>query len=191
MPDSWAEAASLVLGLLGALTPCSIPTVVAMSRAVRGITAGLLFSLGMVAGFWLVGIVAGLAASAVDAHVLERLTAAVMAASGLYLVVTGRAPAWLRRRLRSRVLAGPVAFLAGVPFAILSDPCAVPVIVSLAAYAAARSRPGILGYYAAGRCLPLFLISRTGLSCPRRPWSHRLAGGILLLTAAYIQFLAH
>lgn len=212
---------ALAAGLLSFLSPCVLPLIpsyvgfltgMSVEEAQRQRGTALLHGLWFVAGFSLVFVLLGAAASAVgqllrDYQVwLGRVGGVLMILFGIYLLGILR-PAFLMREWRIQLAHKPLGYfgsgLVGFTFGAAWTPCIGPIlggILTLAATQAGLGKGmGLLAMYALGLAIPFLA---TALALDRflvwfqrfRPyivWVDRVAGamlivlGILLVTDSF------
>jgi cytochrome c-type biogenesis protein len=218
---SLGVAISFTAGLLSFLSPCVLPLIpsyvgfltgMSVEEAERRRGTAVLHGLWFVAGFSLVFVLLGAAASAVgqllrDYQVwLGRVGGVLLLLFGIYLLGFLR-PAFLMREWRIQLARKPLGYfgsgVVGFTFGAAWTPCIGPIlggILTLAATQAGLGRGvGLLAVYALGLAIPFLL---TALALDRflvwfqrfRPyivWVDRVAGamlivlGILLLTDSF------
>jgi cytochrome c-type biogenesis protein len=221
-PDvSFAVAFSA--GVLSFLSPCVLPLIPSYVGFLTGMSAdelqagtrrgtALLHGLWFVAGFSLVFVLLGAAASALGSllrdyqHWLGRLGGVLIILFGLYLLGVLR-PAFLMRERRIHLANKPLGYfgsgVVGFTFGAAWTPCIGPILGGILTLAATGSGlwagMGLLAVYALGLAIPFLL---TALALDRflvwfqrfRPyivWVDRVAGamlivlGILLVTDSF------
>ena len=198
-------------GLLSFLSPCVLPLVpsyvgfltgMSVEEAERRRGTALLHGLWFVAGFSLVFVLLGAAASAVgqllrDYQVwLGRIGGVLLILFGIYLLGLLR-PAFLMREWRVQLARKPLGFVGsgvvGFTFGAAWTPCIGPILGGILTLAATRAGLGqgigLLAVYALGLAIPFLL---TALALDRflvwfqrfRPyivWVYRIAGGMLIV----------
>ena len=198
-------------GLLSFLSPCVLPLIPSYVGFLTGMTvdeverrrgAALLHGVWFVAGFSLVFVVLGAAASALGAlfrdyqQWLGRIGGVLLILFGLYLLGVLR-PRFLMRERRIELAHKPIGYfgsgVVGITFGAAWTPCIGPIlggILTLAATQAGLARgTALLAVYAAGLAVPFLL---TALALDRflvwfqrfRPyiqWVDRIAGGLLVV----------
>ncbi|HEX9217633.1 MAG TPA: cytochrome c biogenesis protein CcdA [Gemmatimonadales bacterium] len=198
-------------GLLSFLSPCVLPLVpsyvgfltgMSVEEAERRRGTALLHGLWFVAGFSLVFVLLGAAASAVgqllrDYQVwLGRIGGVLLILFGIYLLGLLR-PAFLMREWRVQLARKPLGFVGsgvvGFTFGAAWTPCIGPILGGILTLAATRAGLGqgigLLAVYALGLAIPFLL---TALALDRflvwfqrfRPyivWVDRIAGGMLIV----------
>ncbi len=187
----WGLAAAVLLGVLGSLTPCGLPSLLLVDRLSRRRTAALLFVAGNACGLLSLGVLLVLAGTRVSARAVTRTGALVTLAAGGWLLAGGATPLVALGRRRVHLTRGGMAFVLGVPLALVGDGCSLPVLIALAACSAAGRGPWLLLGYVAGRCLPLLGWARTGGVLPRLQWAHRLSGAVLVTTGLWLWWTGH
>lgn len=204
-------AVAFVAGLLSFLSPCVLPLIpsyvgyltgMSVEEAGRRRWTALLHGVCFVAGFTLVFMLLGAAASAVGnllrdyQHWLGRAGGVVLIVFGLWLLGVLR-PAFLMREWRIELARKPLGYfgsgIVGFTFGAAWTPCIGPIlggILTLAATQAGLARGvALLAAYALGLALPFLL---TALALDRflvwfqrfRPyivWVDRIAGGMLIV----------
>lgn len=216
--DSVSFAVAFTAGLLSFLSPCVLPLIPSYIGFLTGMTVdqiearrgtALLHGLWFVAGFSLVFVLLGAAASAVGNLLrtqqvwLGRIGGVLIILFGLYLVGLLR-PAFLMRERRIDLSRKPLGYLGsavvGVTFGAAWTPCIGPILGAIFTLAATRTGLGsgmaLLGVYALGLAVP-FLLTAVALDRflgwfqrfrPYLVWVDRTAGvllivlGILLVT---------
>ena len=203
--------AAFAAGLLRFLSPCVLPLVpsyvgfltgMSVEEAERRRGTALLHGLWFVAGFSLVFVLLGAAASAVgqllrDYQVwLGRIGGVLLILFGIYLLGLLR-PAFLMREWRVQLARKPLGFfgsgVVGFTFGAAWTPCIGPILGGILTLAATRAGLGqgigLLAVYALGLAIPFLL---TALALDRflvwfqrfRPyivWVDRIAGGMLIV----------
>lgn len=204
-------AVAFAAGLLSFLSPCVLPLIPSYVGFLTGMSVeeaeqrrgtAVLHGLWFVAGFSLVFILLGAAASAVG-HLLRdyqvwvgRVGGVLLILFGIYLLGIVR-PAVLMREWRIQLAHKPVGYfgsgVVGFTFGAAWTPCIGPIlggILTLAATQAGLAKGmALLAVYALGLALPFLL---TALALDRflvwfqrfRPyivWVDRIAGGLLIL----------
>jgi cytochrome c-type biogenesis protein len=204
-------AVAFAAGLLSFLSPCVLPLIPSYVGFLTGMSVeeverrrwtALLHGLWFVAGFSLVFVLLGAAASAVgdllrDYQVwLGRIGGVLMILFGVYLLGVLR-PAFLMREWRINLARKPLGYfgsgVVGFTFGAAWTPCIGPIlggILTLAATQAGMARGmTLLAAYALGLALPFLL---TALALDRflvwfqrfRPyivWVDRIAGALLIV----------
>lgn len=213
-------AVAFSAGLLSFLSPCVLPLIPSYVGFLTGMSAdelqagarrgtAVLHGLWFVAGFSLVFVLLGAAASALGSllrdyqHWLGRVGGVLVILFGLYLLGVLR-PAFLMRERRIELSRKPLGFfgsgVVGFTFGAAWTPCIGPILGGILTLAATGSGLGqgmtLLAVYALGLAIPFLL---TALALDRflvwfqrfRPyivWVDRVAGvmlivlGILLVT---------
>jgi cytochrome c-type biogenesis protein len=209
-------------GVLTFLTPCVLPLIPIYLASLAGGDVGaisgvgrgqllwraILFSLGFVAVFTLMGLGASGLGNVLVAHktVVQTLGGVVILLFGLKFVRVVEIP-WLDRVLRAdHRRAGTSAstigaLLTGVFFAVAWSPCVGPVLGSVLTYTASTtSSPttgaAYLAAYGAGIALPLLLtavFAEAGIGVVRRlrlglPYFEKAVGVMLVAVAATLLF---
>ena len=210
-------AASLTLafaaGALSFFAPCVVPLVPAYVATIAGATpaemrrdpgrfsgrlirGALLYVLGFAVVFVVLGVLAGVAGSA-----LRRQEAVAQRAGGVLVIALGAAlagllPAALSERganLLPASLAGKSPLLLGLVFGTAWTPCVGPVLAGVLVLAASSGHAltggVLLTAYAAGLGLPFVFVSLLLASFPiaLRPlahagaWAGRVAGGLMIV----------
>jgi len=198
-------------GLLSFLSPCVLPLVpsyvgfltgMSVEEAERRRGTALLHGLWFVAGFSLVFVLLGAAASAVgqllrDYQVwLGRIGGVLLILFGIYLLGLLR-PAFLMREWRVQLARKPLGFfgsgVVGFTFGAAWTPCIGPILGGILTLAATRAGLGqgigLLAVYALGLAIPFLL---TALALDRFlvwfqrfrryiVWVDRIAGGMLIV----------
>lgn len=204
---------AFVAGLLSFLSPCVLPLIPSYVGFITGMSyeelqggtrrgTAVLHGLWFVAGFTLVFVLLGAAASALGSlmrdyqHWLARIGGVLLILFGLYLIGVLR-PRFLMRERRIELARKPLGYfgsgVVGLTFGAAWTPCIGPIlggILTLAATQAGVTRGTfLLAVYALGLAIPFLL---TALLLDRflgwfqrfRPyivWVDRIAGGILIL----------
>ena len=214
-------AVAFAAGLLSFLSPCVLPLIpsyvgfltgMSVEEAERRRGTALLHGLWFVAGFALVFVLLGAAASAVGQVLRDyqvwvgRIGGVLLILFGIYLLGVLR-PAFLMREWRIQLARKPLGYfgsgVVGFTFGAAWTPCIGPIlggILTLAATQAGLGQGmGLLAVYALGLAIPFLL---TALALDRflvwfqrfRPyivWVDRIAGamlivlGILLVTDSF------
>lgn len=214
-------AVAFAAGLLSFLSPCVLPLIPSYVGFLTGMTveeverrrwAALLHGLWFVAGFSLVFVLLGAAASAVGGLLREyqvwlgRVGGVLMILFGVYLLGILR-PAFLMRERRIQLARKPLGYfgsgVVGLTFGAAWTPCIGPILGGILTLAATQAGlvegMTLLAVYALGLAVPFLL---TALALDRflvwfqrfRPyivWVDRIAGamlivlGILLVTDSF------
>lgn len=206
-----APAVAFAAGVLSFLSPCVLPLIpsyvgfltgMSVQEAERRRWTALLHGLWFVAGFSLVFVLLGAAASAVGGLLREyqvwlgRLGGVLMILFGVYLLGVFR-PAFLMREWRVQLSRKPLGYfgsgIVGFTFGAAWTPCIGPILGGILTLAATQTGLAtgmmLLGVYALGLALPFLL---TALALDRflvwfqrfRPyivWVDRIAGGMLIV----------
>ena len=204
-------AVAFAAGLLSFLSPCVLPLIPSYVGFLTGMSVeeaqqrrgtAVLHGLWFVAGFSLVFVLLGAAASAVggllrDYQVwLGRVGGVLLILFGLYLLGVLR-PAFLMRERRIELARKPLGYfgsgVVGFTFGAAWTPCIGPILGGILTLAATQAGQGrgipLLAVYALGLGLPFLL---TALALDRflvwfqrfRPyivWVDRIAGGMLIV----------
>jgi cytochrome c-type biogenesis protein len=202
---------AFVAGVLSFLSPCVLPLVPSYVGFLTGMSveqlqirrrAALVHALWFVAGFSLIFVLLGAAASAVGGLLREyqawigRVGGVLVILFGLFLLGVLR-PAFLMRERSIRLSEKPLGYLGsafvGIAFGAAWTPCIGPILGAIFTLAATRSTVGegtvLLGVYALGLAVP-FLLTAVALERflgwfqrfrPYIVWVDRIAGIILLL----------
>lgn len=206
-------AVAFIAGLLSFLSPCVLPLIPSYVGFLTGMSAdelqtprgghtAFLHGLWFVAGFTLVFVLLGAAASALgtllreNQHWLGRIGGVLMILFGLYLLGILR-PAFLMRERRIELSRKPLGYfgsgIVGVTFGAAWTPCIGPILGGILTLAATHTGLGqgmaLLAVYALGLAVPFLL---TALALDRflvwfqrfRPyivWVDRIAGGMLIV----------
>ncbi len=216
--DSVSFAVAFTAGVLSFLSPCVLPLIPSYVGFLTGMSldqiearrgTAFLHGLWFVAGFSLVFVLLGAAASAVGNLLREqqvwlgRIGGVLIILFGLYLVGALR-PGFLLRERRINLSRKPLGYLGsavvGVTFGAAWTPCIGPILGAIFTLAATRTGLGagmaLLGVYALGLAVP-FLVTALALDRflgwfqrfrPYLVWVDRTAGvllivlGILLVT---------
>lgn len=195
-------------GLLGGLSPCTLPTVVLVvgyvsgyrdSSRRRGFFLSLFFVLGIAFTLSMLGAFAGLIGRILqNTTILNYMVALILGAMGLWIL--GLIDLNMRHQIegitpkKGSGLIG--AFILGIPFGIAASPCTLPITASVLAYSASKGS-AIYGMilmftYAIGRSIPLLIVGTftgllkniKGLEKFQR-YFEKVGGIILLLLALY------
>ena len=209
--DSVSFVVAFTAGLLSFLSPCVLPLIPSYIGFLTGMSldqiegrrgAAVLHGLWFVAGFSLVFVLLGAAASAVgnllrDEQVwLGRIGGGLIILFGLYLIGVLR-PAFLMRERRIQLSSKPLGYLGsavvGVTFGAAWTPCIGPILGAIFTLAATRASLGagmaLLGVYALGLAVP-FLVTALALDRflgwfqrfrPYLVWVDRTAGALLIV----------
>lgn len=206
-----APAVAFAAGVLSFLSPCVLPLIpsyvgfltgMSVQEAERRRWTALLHGLWFVAGFSLVFVLLGAAASAVGGLLREyqvwlgRVGGVLMILFGVYLLGVFR-PAFLMREWRVQLSRKPLGYfgsgIVGFTFGAAWTPCIGPILGGILTLAATQTGLAtgmmLLGVYALGLALPFLL---TALALDRflvwfqrfRPyivWVDRIAGGMLIV----------
>lgn len=204
-------AVAFTAGLLSFLSPCVLPLIPSYVGFLTGMSAdqlqtrrgtAVLHGLWFVAGFTLVFVLLGAAASGLGAllrdyqHWLGRIGGVLVILFGLYLLGVLR-PAFLMRERRIELSRKPLGYfgsgVVGFTFGAAWTPCIGPILGGILTLAATRSEliqgTALLAAYALGLAVPFLL---TALALDRfliwfqrfRPyivWVDRIAGGMLIV----------
>jgi cytochrome c-type biogenesis protein len=206
-----SAAVAFAAGLLSFLSPCVLPLIPSYVGYLTGMTVeeverrrgtALLHGLWFVAGFSLVFVLLGAAASAVG-HLLRdyqvwlgRVGGVLMILFGLYLLGILR-PAFLMREWRIELARKPIGYfgsgVVGFTFGAAWTPCIGPILGGILTLAATQEALGrgmaLLAVYALGLALP-FLVTAFALDRflvwfqrfrPYIVWVDRIAGGLLIV----------
>ena len=198
-------------GLLSFLSPCVLPLIpsyvgfltgMSVEEAERRRGTALLHGLWFVAGFSLVFVLLGAAASAVGQLLRDyqvwvgRIGGVFLILFGIYLLGVLR-PAFLMRERKIELASKPIGYvgsaLVGMTFGAAWTPCIGPILGGILTLAAARGSVTqgtlLLGVYALGLAVP-FLITAFALDRflswfqrfrPYIVWVDRVAGALLVL----------
>jgi len=204
-------AVAFAAGLLSFLSPCVLPLIPSYVGFLTGMTVeeverrrwtALLHGVWFVAGFSLVFILLGAAASAVgnllrDYQVwLGRIGGVLLILFGLYLLGILR-PAFLMREWRIQLARKPIGYfgsgVVGFTFGAAWTPCIGPILGGILTLAATQAGLGrgvlLLAVYALGLAIP-FLVTALALDRflvwfqrfrPYIVWVDRVAGALLVL----------
>jgi cytochrome c-type biogenesis protein len=204
-------AVAFVAGLLSFLSPCVLPLIPSYVGYLTGMSVeeverrrwtALLHGMWFVAGFSLVFILLGAAASAVGTllrdyqHWVGRAGGVLLILFGLWLLGVLR-PAFLMREWRIDLARKPLGYfgsgVVGFTFGAAWTPCIGPILGGILTLAATQAGLGrgvaLLAAYALGLALPFLLtalaLDRFLVSFQRfRPyivWVDRIAGGMLIV----------
>ncbi|SHJ75798.1 cytochrome c biogenesis CcdA family protein [Paramaledivibacter caminithermalis] len=160
-------------GLIGGLSPCTLPTVVFISAYVSGSQSyskkkGFVLSLAFVSGIVLMLTILGLFAGIIgnvlmQTKILNYFIASVLILMGLWILQVINIdirPKNLQITKKGSGIIG--AFLLGIPFGIAASPCTMPITASVLAYSASKGSVSngmmLMFIYAIGRSLPLLLV---------------------------------
>lgn len=193
-------------GLLGGLSPCTLPTIALVVGYVsgyreaskkRGFLLSLFFVLGIAFTLASLGIFAGLIGKILqNTTALNYGIAAILGVMGLWMLgVLNLDLRYSFEGMHPRKGSGLIgAFALGIPFGIAASPCTLPITASVLAYSASKGSPiyGMLLMFtfAIGRSIPLMIVGTfTGLlkdikSLNRYQKYIEKVGGILLLLLA-------
>jgi len=204
-------AVAFAAGLLSFLSPCVLPLIPSYVGFLTGMTVeeverrrwtALLHGVWFVAGFSLVFILLGAAASAVgnvlrDYQVwLGRIGGVLLILFGAYLLGILR-PAFLMREWRIQLARKPIGYfgsgVVGFTFGAAWTPCIGPILGGILTLAATQAGLGrgvlLLAVYALGLAIP-FLVTAIALDRflvwfqrfrPYIVWVDRVAGALLVL----------
>lgn len=204
-------AVALAAGLLSFLSPCVLPLIPSYVGFLTGLSVeevqarrgtALLHALWFVAGFSLIFVALGAAASALGGLLREyqvwlgRAGGVLVILFGLYLLGVLR-PAFLVRERRLQLARKPMGYLGsafvGVAFGAAWTPCIGPILGAIFTLAATQTSLGqgvaLLGVYALGLAIP-FLLTAVLLDRfltwfqrfrPYIGWVERVAGTLLVL----------
>lgn len=195
-------------GLLGGLSPCTLPTVVLVvgyvsgyrdSSRRRGFFLSLFFVLGIAFTLSMLGAFAGLIGRILqNTTILNYMVALILGAMGLWIL--GLIDLNMRHQIegitpkKGSGLIG--AFILGIPFGIAASPCTLPITASVLAYSASKGSATygmiLMFTYAIGRSIPLLIVGTftgllkniKGLEKFQR-YFEKVGGIILLLLALY------
>lgn len=167
-------------GLVGGLSPCTLPTVVFVSAYVsgkkdyskkKGFTLSLAFILGIAVMLSLLGMFAGMFGNLLmNKSILNYIIAAILIVMGLWLLkvieINIDFKLFNYGTKKGSGLLG--AFLMGIPFGISASPCTMPITASVLAYSASKGSALygmiLMFTFAIGRSVPLLLVGTfTGL----------------------------
>jgi len=215
MTESVSLAVAFTAGLLSFLSPCVLPLIPSYVGFLTGMSVdelrtgaggrrgtAMLHGLWFVAGFTLVFVLLGAAASALGSwlrdyqHWVGRVGGVLLILFGLYLLGILR-PAFLMRERRIELSRKPIGYfgsgVVGFTFGAAWTPCIGPILGGILTLAATQSGLGrgitLLTVYASGLAVPFLL---TALALDRflvwfqrfRPyivWVDRIAGGLLIV----------
>jgi len=215
MTESVSLAVAFTAGLLSFLSPCVLPLIPSYVGFLTGMSVdelrtgaggrrgtAMLHGLWFVAGFTLVFVLLGAAASALGSwlrdyqHWVGRVGGVLLILFGLYLLGILR-PAFLMRERRIELSRKPIGYfgsgVVGFTFGAAWTPCIGPILGGILTLAATQSGLGrgitLLAVYASGLAVPFLL---TALALDRflvwfqrfRPyivWVDRIAGGLLIV----------
>ncbi|MEX2157760.1 MAG: cytochrome c biogenesis protein CcdA [Gemmatimonadales bacterium] len=208
-------AVAFTAGLLSFLSPCVLPLIPSYVGFLTGMSAdelqagggerrrtALLHGLWFVAGFTLVFVLLGAAASALGSllrdyqHWLGRAGGILVILFGLYLLGILR-PAFLMRERRIELSRKPLGYfgsgVVGFTFGAAWTPCIGPILGGILTLAATQSELGrgitLLAVYALGLAVP-FLLTALALDKflvwfqrfrPYIVWVDRIAGAMLIV----------
>jgi cytochrome c-type biogenesis protein len=204
-------AVAFTAGLLSFLSPCVLPLIPSYVGFLTGMSAeelehrrgtALVHGLWFVAGFSLVFVLLGAAASAVGSLLREhqlwvgRVGGILVIVFGLYLIGALR-PAFLMRERRIQLSRKPLGYfgsaIVGITFGAAWTPCIGPILGAIFTLAATQAGLGagmaLLGVYALGLAIP-FLVTALALDRflgwfqrfrPYLVWVDRTAGALLIL----------
>ncbi|HEV8509522.1 MAG TPA: cytochrome c biogenesis protein CcdA [Gemmatimonadales bacterium] len=204
-------AVAFAAGLLSFLSPCVLPLIpsyvgfltgMSVEEAERRRWTALLHGVWFVAGFSLVFVLLGAAASAVGnllrdyQHWLGRLGGVLLILFGLWLLGVLR-PAFLMREWRIELARKPLGYfgsgVVGFTFGAAWTPCIGPILGGILTLAATQVGLGrgvaLLAAYALGLAVP-FLLTAFALDRflvwfqrfrPYIVWVDRIAGGMLIV----------
>lgn len=204
-------AVAFAAGLLSFLSPCVLPLIpsyvgfltgMSVEEAERRRWTALLHGVWFVAGFSLVFVLLGAAASAVGnllrdyQHWLGRLGGVLLILFGLWLLGVLR-PAFLMREWRIELARKPLGYfgsgVVGFTFGAAWTPCIGPILGGILTLAATQAGLGrgvaLLAAYALGLAVP-FLLTAFALDRflvwfqrfrPHIVWVDRIAGGMLIV----------
>lgn len=160
-------------GLIGGLSPCTLPTVIFVAAYVsgsqdysrkRGFVVSLAFVMGIAFILSILGMFAGLLGNILmDTKVLNYIIAGILIVMGLWLLKVFDINTSKDVQFTPKKGSGIVgAFLLGIPFGISASPCTMPITVSVLAYAASKGSMVygmiLMFIYAIGRSIPLLLV---------------------------------
>jgi cytochrome c-type biogenesis protein len=204
-------AVAFAAGLLSFLSPCVLPLIPSYVGFLTGMSVeeteqrrgtALLHGLWFVAGFSLVFVLLGAAASAVGSLLrdyqvwLGRIGGVLLILFGVYLLGILR-PAFLMREWRIQLARKPIGYfgsgVVGFTFGAAWTPCIGPILGGILTLAATQAGLGrgvaLLAAYALGLALP-FLVTALALDRflvwfqrfrPYIVWVDRIAGGMLIV----------
>lgn len=197
-------------GIVGGITPCTLPTAVLVIGYVGGYDRnsklrGFLLSLSFVLGLSLTLAAAGAFVSVLGSLFLgsnvlwyaAAFIAILMGANllGLFSIPTfNMNPAGVKK---GSGLLG--AFLLGIPFAVIASPCTTPITATVLAFAAAKGSAWFgfisLFVFALGRSIPLLLagtftsvLKNTSKLGKTAVIIQKISGGILILLGLYLLY---
>lgn len=203
--SSAAPALAFAAGAASSFGPCIGPrmlTVAALCTRHRGIRrwiAAGVFTVGLCAGYTIVGTIAGAAglASAFSPWVYRSLALAACA-GGVWTIVRSSGTACCNGEQR---VSNGLGFLAGLASASVTSPCCGPIGAALAGIAAASAGPryaaAVLTAFALGHVLPIAMVAagsfRSGGFVARVLASGAgatISGGLMIAAGAYYGVLA-
>lgn len=193
-------------GLLGGLSPCTLPTVVLVVGYVsgnhyaskrRGFLLSLCFVLGIAFTLSILGAFAGFVGEMLhDTVILNYIIAAVLCMMGLWMLgILDFHKDYSMNGKGAKKQSGMLgAFILGIPFGLAASPCTLPITASVLAYSASKGSAlyGMLLMFAfaIGRSLPLLVVGTfTGLlknitKLEKYQGFIEKVGGIILLVLA-------
>jgi cytochrome c-type biogenesis protein len=200
-------------GLLGGLSPCTLPTVVLVvgyvsgyrdSSRKRGFFLSLFFVLGIAFTLSMLGAFAGLIGRILQSTtILNYMIAIILGIMGLWMFgVIDLNMKYQLKGMTPKKGSGLIgAFILGIPFGIAASPCTLPITASVLAYSASKGSAiygmTLMFTYAIGRSIPLLVVGTfTGLLKNIRGiekfqgYIEKVGGIILLLLALYFVWKA-
>ena len=202
---------AFVAGLLSFLSPCVLPLIPSYVGFLTGLAAeeielrrgtALLHALWFVAGFSLIFVALGAAASGVGVLLIQwqdaigRIGGVLVIIFGLYLLGVVR-PSWLMRERKIQLAHKPLGYfgsaLVGITFGAAWTPCIGPILGAILTLAAAQASiahgAALLSAYALGLAVP-FMFTAYALDRflvwfqrfrPLMRWVEIVAGVLLIL----------
>jgi cytochrome c-type biogenesis protein len=201
-------------GLLGGLSPCTLPTAAFVVAYVSGkqnntrqkaFTISLFFILGIAFMLSILGVFAGILGNILlRANILNYIIGFILIVMGLWLLKVfnfSSSNSKLDKYNPERGSGALGAFILGIPFGISSSPCTMPITASVLAYSATKGSAVygliIMFTYAIGRSIPLLLVGTfTGLLknlkilSKHQEFIEKISGGILIVLALYFIWTA-
>jgi cytochrome c-type biogenesis protein len=193
-------------GLIGGISPCTLPTVALVVGYVSGITntsrkrgvvLALFFVFGIAFTLTTLGAFAGIIGGVLhNTTILNYIIAAILTIMGLWMlgILDFKMGDWPNKKNppKGRGLLG--AFILGLPFGIAASPCTLPITASVLAYSASKGSVlygmALMFTFAIGRSIPLLIVGTFTSLLKNIKGLHKFqgyiekVGGIILLLLA-------
>ncbi|PKM51901.1 MAG: hypothetical protein CVV02_04630 [Firmicutes bacterium HGW-Firmicutes-7] len=198
-------------GLIGGLSPCTLPTVAFTVAYVSGkqstsrmkaFILSLSFVLGIAFMLTILGLFAGILGNVfLKSNIIHYLMSVILIVMGLWMLKVidfsrNKSGPYFNTLVPKKGSGIIGAFILGIPFGISASPCTMPITASVLAYSAS-TQSGFIGMlmmftYAIGRSIPLLLVGTfTGilnnLKVISKYQSHieKISGILLIILALY------